>query len=71
MHKNVKSFSRPSAISSKFEQSLGAIVIAEADNEIVMVTAIQLRNMEEEQKTDRSTAEQVAKIIHFLRNIED
>lgn len=36
-----------------------------------MVSAIPLKNMEEEQKVDRVTAEQIAKIIHFLRNIED
>jgi hypothetical protein len=36
-----------------------------------VVTVMQLRNMEEEQKTDRSTVEQISKIIRFLQNIED
>jgi hypothetical protein len=36
-----------------------------------MVTAIPLKNIEEEQKVDRATVEQIAKIIRFLRNIED
>jgi hypothetical protein len=36
-----------------------------------MVASITLKNMEEEQKIDRATAEQIAKIIRFLRNIED
>jgi len=36
-----------------------------------MVSAIQLKNIEEEQKVDRAAAEQIAKIIRFLRNIED
>jgi hypothetical protein len=36
-----------------------------------MVTAIPLRNIEEEQKADRATIEQIARIIRFLRNIED
>jgi hypothetical protein len=36
-----------------------------------MVTAIPLKNIEEEQKVDRATAEQIAKIMRFLRNIED
>ncbi len=36
-----------------------------------MVNAIPLKNMEEEQKTDVSTVQQVAKIMRFLRNIED
>jgi hypothetical protein len=36
-----------------------------------MVTAIPLKNIEEEQKADRSTVEKIAKIIQFLRNIED
>ena len=36
-----------------------------------MVTAIPLKNIEEEQKVDRATAAQIAKIMRFLRNIED
>jgi len=36
-----------------------------------MVNAIPLKNIEEEQKTDPSTVQQIAKIMRFLRNIED
>jgi len=36
-----------------------------------MVTSIQLRNIEEVQIIDRTTIEQIAKIIRFLKNIED
>jgi hypothetical protein len=36
-----------------------------------MVTDIPLINIDEEESLDRSTAEQLAKIIEFLLNIED
>jgi len=36
-----------------------------------MATSIPLKNIEEEQKFDRATVDQIAKIIRFLRNIED
>jgi hypothetical protein len=36
-----------------------------------MVTSIPLKNIEEEQKTDAATVEQISKIIRFLWNIED
>lgn len=36
-----------------------------------MVTAIPLKDIEEEQKADRETVEQISKIIRFLWNIED
>jgi len=36
-----------------------------------MVTNIPLKNIEEEQKTDRVKVEQISKIIRFLWNIED
>lgn len=36
-----------------------------------MATSIPLKNMEEEQKFDSATVDQIAKIIRFLRNIED
>ena len=59
------------SVTSNFEVCSIVIVIAKAANWLGMVTAIQLRNLEEEQKTDRTTVEQIAKIIRFLRNIED
>jgi hypothetical protein len=36
-----------------------------------MVNAIALKNMEQEQEVDNATLEQIAKIMRFLRNIED
>jgi len=56
---------------SKFEVTANIIVITNATNTLPMVTAIPLKNIEEEQKVDRATVEQIAKIIRFLRNIED
>jgi len=56
---------------SKFEVTANIIVITKVANRLHMVTAIPLKNIEEEQKVDRATAEQIAKIMRFLRNIED
>ncbi len=56
---------------SKFEVTANIIVITKAANRLRMVSAIPLKNIEEEQKVDRATAEQIAKIMRFLRNIED
>ena len=36
-----------------------------------MANTIPLKNIEEEQKADRTTVQQIAKIMRFLRNIED
>jgi hypothetical protein len=36
-----------------------------------MGNTIPLKNIEEEQKVDYATLEQIAKIMRFLRNIED
>lgn len=36
-----------------------------------MANAIPLSNIEEDQKVDRETLEEIAKIIRFLWNIED
>ena len=38
---------------------------------MVMANSIPLKNIEEEQKADRETVEQISKIIKFLWNIED
>jgi hypothetical protein len=56
---------------SKFEVTANIIVITKAADRLHMVSAIPLKNIEEEQKVDRATAEQIAKIMQFLRNIED
>jgi hypothetical protein len=47
------------------------IVITKAANTLHMPNIIPLNNIEEEQKTDRHTVQQIAKIMRFLRNIED
>jgi len=47
------------------------IVITKAANTLYMPNIIPLKNIEEEQKTDRHTIQQIAKIMQFLRNIED
>jgi len=36
-----------------------------------MANAIPLKNIEEEQAVDYATLEQIARIMRFLRNIED
>lgn len=59
------------ATTSKFEVLVSIIVITKAVNTLRMVNAIPLKNIEEEQKIERVTLEQIAKILRFLRNIED
>ena len=58
-------------LTSKFEVGANIIVITKATNTLHMVIAIPLKNIEEEQKVDRATVEQISKIMRFLRNIED
>jgi hypothetical protein len=55
-----------------FEVLANTIVITKTANTLFTVTSISLKNMEEEeQKTDRATAERISRIIRFLWNIED
>ena len=70
-HKNVKMLRACFLASSKFEVNTNIIVITKAADNMFMVTSIPLKNMEEEQKADRETVEQISKIIRFLWNIED
>ena len=70
-HKKVKTLSRGFSATSKFEVSANIIVITKATNTLCMANAIPLKNIEEEQKVDYATVEQIAKIMRFLRNIED
>jgi hypothetical protein len=58
-------------VTSKFEVAFNIIVIAKAANKMVMANSIPLRNIEDEEKSDRETVEQISKIIRFLWNIED
>ena len=60
-----------SSVASNLEVLANVIVITKATNSCCMVTAIPLGNIEEEQKIDSAKVEQIAKIIRFLRNIED
>ena len=70
-HKNVKTIHGGLRVTSKFEVAAGIIVIAKAGNRMVMANSIPLRNIEDEEKSDRETVEQISKIIRFLWNIED
>ena len=71
-HKNVKMLSHCFPATSNFEISANIIVITKATNKLYMVNSIPLKNIEEEeQKVDYATAEQISKIMRFLRNIED
>lgn len=56
---------------SNFEVLVGDIVIALAVILLAMQSDSQLINLEEEQCLDRATAEQLAKIVEFLLNLED
>ncbi len=56
---------------SNFEVLVGDIVIALAAILLPMQSESQLINLEEEQCLDRATAEQLAKIVEFLLNLED
>ncbi len=71
MHKKVKTFTRGFPAASNFEVSADIIVITKATNTLYMANAIPLKNIEQEQKVDYATVEQIAKIMRFLRNIED
>ena len=59
------------SVTSNFEVNTDIIVITKAAISMFMVSSIPLKNMEEEQKVDRETVEQISKIIKFLWNIED
>jgi hypothetical protein len=56
---------------SNFEVTRGDTVIAKAAIEVTMQTDNTLIDIEEEDHLDRVTAEQLAKIVEFLLNLED
>jgi hypothetical protein len=58
-------------VTSNFEVEAGDIVIASADILLAMESDNPLVNLEEDQCLDRATAEQLAKIVEFLLNLED
>jgi hypothetical protein len=70
-HESVKMLLLRFRRTSKFEVSANKIVITKAANVLFMATSIPLKNIEEEQKADQATVEQISKIIRFLWNIED
>lgn len=72
IHKNVKTLSINFLTTSNFEVSVNIIVITKAGDRLYMANSIPLKNIEEEQqKVDYATVVQIAKIMGFLRNIED
>jgi len=72
IHKKVKTLGQRFASTSNFEISRSVIVITTATSTLPMANNITLKNIEEEeQKADYYTVEQIAKIMKFLRNIED
>jgi hypothetical protein len=71
IHKNVKILSLCFPTTSNFEVSANIIVITKATNTLAMANAIPLKNIEEEQTVDYATLVQIARIMRFLRNIED
>jgi len=56
---------------SNFEVNSGDIVIAQGGVLLPMESNNILVNLEEDQCLDRATAEQLAKIVEFLLNLED
>jgi hypothetical protein len=63
-------FSSTLSVASKFEVAVYIIVIALAANALFMPSSIPLKNIEEEQKTDFRNAMEIARILRFLRDIE-
>jgi hypothetical protein len=56
---------------SNFEVTRGDTVKAEAAIEVTMQTDNTLTDIDAEEHLDRVTAEQLAKIVEFLLNLED
>lgn len=56
---------------SNFEVTFGDTVKAEAAIEVTMQTDNTLVDIDAEEHLDRATAEQLAKIVEFLLNLED
>lgn len=71
LHQNVKTLNPEKDATSKFEVDSGDIVIAQGGIVLPMESNNLLVNLEEDQCLDRATAEQLAKIVEFLLNLED
>lgn len=71
LHETVKTSTLQTSDTSNFEVKKADSVITTAAIPVAMQSEKTIVNIDEEQNLDRATAEQLAKIIQFLRNIED
>ena len=71
LHETVKTSTLQASDTSNFEVKKADSVITTAAIPVAMQSEKTIVNIDEEQNLDRATAEQLAKIIQFLRNIED
>ena len=71
MHVSVKMLGCLACATSNFEVTLGDTVKAKAAIEVTMQTDNTLIDIDAEEHLDRVTAEQLAKIVEFLLNLED
>ena len=71
LHKNVKLHKLQTMPTSKFEVVALDTVITKAAIGVAMESDNKIINIDEEQDLDRVTAEQLAKIVQFLLNLED
>lgn len=71
LHVSVKMIDYFWGATSNFEVTLGDTVKAEAAIEVTMQTDNTLMDIDAEEHLDRVTAEQLAKIVEFLLNLED
>jgi hypothetical protein len=71
IHVSVKMLSCLRGATSNFEVTLGDTVKAKAAIEVTMQTDNTLIDIDAEEHLDRVTAEQLAKIVEFLLNLED
>jgi hypothetical protein len=71
LHVSVKMLSCLKGTTSNFEVTPGDTVIAKAAIEVTMQTDNTLIDIDAEDHLDRVTAEQLAKIVEFLLNLED
>lgn len=71
LHVSVKMLGCLGSATSNFEVTIGDTVKAEAAIEVTMQTNNTLMDIDAEDHLDRVTAEQLAKIVEFLLNLED
>jgi hypothetical protein len=71
LHKTIKLLTLQTRSTSKFEEVAPDTVITKAVIGVAMESDNNIINIDEEQNLDRVTAEQLAKIVQFLLNLED